>query len=103
MLSVLCPVGFIATDRGTLARSRFRTALRRRSWKRRPGMDASLLARRLPGAPERVDPAPTSMEDEWDNSRLGAFTAARQLLPSLEDDAECGSDRRSAALPIVAR
>jgi hypothetical protein len=33
-------VSFIATDRGTLARSRFRTALRRRSWKSRPGRPA---------------------------------------------------------------
>src|SRR6266705_2769835 len=32
MLSVLWPVSFIATLRGTPARSRFRTAVRRNSW-----------------------------------------------------------------------
>src|SRR6202795_4234840 len=34
----------MATDRATLARSRFRTAVRRKSWSSRPGTPASLHA-----------------------------------------------------------
>src|SRR5437867_10752127 len=44
MLSVWWPVSFMATDRGTLARSKFRTALRRGSWKSSPGRPAFLHA-----------------------------------------------------------
>jgi len=44
MLSVRCPIIFMAVDRGTPARSRFRTAVRRKSWGRRSGIPAFLQA-----------------------------------------------------------
>jgi hypothetical protein len=57
-LSVLCPVIFIATDHATPARSRFRTAVRRKSWSSRPGTPASLhtVSQRLEN-PRRAWPA----------------------------------------------
>jgi len=42
--SVLWPVSFMAALCGTPARSRFRTAVRRKSWTSRPGTPASLPA-----------------------------------------------------------
>ena len=42
--SVLCPTICIATERGTPARSRLRTAVRRKSWKIRPGTPAAAHA-----------------------------------------------------------
>ncbi len=44
MLSVRCPTIFMAVDRGTPARSRFRTAVRRKSWGTRSGIPAFLHA-----------------------------------------------------------
>src|SRR2546425_1108963 len=44
MLSVLCPTIFIAVDRGTLARSRLRTAVRRKSCGMRSDKPACLQA-----------------------------------------------------------
>jgi hypothetical protein len=44
MLSVLCLTNFIATDRGTLARSRLRTAVRRKSCGISPTMPAFSVA-----------------------------------------------------------
>jgi hypothetical protein len=44
MLSVLCPTIFMAVDRGTPARSRFRTAVRRKSCGMRPDSPAAVQA-----------------------------------------------------------
>ena len=44
MASVLWPTIFMATDRDTPARSRLRTAVRRKSWGMRPGTPAALQA-----------------------------------------------------------
>ncbi len=44
MLSVRCPTIFMAVDRGTPAHSRFRTAVRRKSWGTRSGIPAFLHA-----------------------------------------------------------
>jgi len=44
MLAVRCPIIFIAAERGTPARSKFRTAVRRKSWGIRPGTPAFLHA-----------------------------------------------------------
>lgn len=41
MLSVLCPIMAIAADRDTPSRSRFRTAVRRKSCRTRPGQPAA--------------------------------------------------------------
>jgi hypothetical protein len=71
-LSVLCPVIFMATDRGTPARSRFRTAVRRKSWSSRPGTPASLhtVSQRFEN-PRRAWPArrPLGCGKRWGTMR----------------------------------
>src|SRR6266852_5621011 len=80
MLSVRWPTIFMAVDRGTPARSRFRTAVRRKSWGRRSGIPAFLQAvtqarrKDLMGFPARwnihemiapVACSPTSVRARW--------------------------------------
>jgi hypothetical protein len=76
--SVLCPVSFIAVERGTPARSRLRTALRRRSCGSRPGTPA--LRQAVFHEPrKRADGLAAPMEDERDDLTLRALTAACEI------------------------
>src|SRR6266481_1647726 len=87
MLSVRCPTIFMAVDRGTPARSRFRTAVRRKSWGMRSGIPAFVHAvtharrKDLIGFPERWNIqgmiAPVVFSSAMVRSRWRSRTARR--------------------------
>src|SRR5215475_11781217 len=56
-----------------------------------------------PRTAERLDSAATPVEDKRDDSRLGAFTPSRQLLPVLKKRAEDRRDRKGSPFLVLRR
>src|SRR5216683_6943569 len=99
MLSVLCPTIFMAVDRGTPARSRFRTAVRRKSCGMRPDRPAAVQAvsqarrKDLIGRPDR-----------WNSHGMivrVAFSTARVRALPLQHGPQGGGEGKLAALRVL--
>ena len=99
MLSVLCPTIFMAVDRGTPARSRFRTAVRRKSCGMRPARPAAVQAvsqarrKDLIGRPDRRDSHGMIV-------RVAFSTARVRALP-LQHGPQGGGERELAPFRVL--
>jgi hypothetical protein len=99
MLSVLCPTIFMAVDRGTLARSRFRTAVPAEVVGNALGY-AGLLARSHPGAPEGLDRLSRAVQHPGEDCARRRLSCYCPLPLALEDGPQVRREWKLAALVV---